>query len=165
MQTHMAITSSKFASKTHGHIWNMTPRAPNISRTPVNITTSRFMAPSHYLNQWWFIISWTPSMTCLCATSITNYSLHWRHNDHDGVSNHQPHGCLLNRLFGGRSEKTSKLRVTGLCVGNSPGTGEFPAQRASYAENVSIWWRHHVLQVSPITDVVLLEQGAESTVH
>ena len=39
--------------------------------------------------------------------------------------------------------KTSKLRVTGLCVGNSPGTGEFPAQMASYAENVSIWWRHH----------------------
>ena len=22
-------------------------------------------------------------------------------------------------------------------------TGEFPAQRASYPENVSIWWRHH----------------------
>ena len=22
-------------------------------------------------------------------------------------------------------------------------TGEFPAQRASNAENVSIWWRHH----------------------
>ena len=21
--------------------------------------------------------------------------------------------------------------------------GEFPAQMASYAENVSIWWRHH----------------------
>ena len=48
-------------------------------------------------------------------------SLHWRHNDHDGVSNHQPHGCLLNRLFRRRSKKTSKLRVTGLCVGNSPG--------------------------------------------
>ena len=27
------------------------------------------------------------------------------------------------------------------------GTGEFPAQRASYAENVSIWWRHHVVFV------------------
>ena len=71
-------------------------------------------------------------------------SLRWRHNDHDGVSNHQPHGCLLNRLFRRRSKKTSKLCVTGLCVGNSPGTGEFPAQMASYAENVSIWWRHHV---------------------
>ena len=43
-----------------------------------------------------------------------------------------------------RSKKTAKLRVTGLCEGNSPVTGEFPAQRASKAENVSIWWRHHV---------------------
>ena len=42
-----------------------------------------------------------------------------------------------------RSKKTLKLRVTGLCVGNSPGTGEFPTQRASNAENVSIWWSHH----------------------
>ena len=46
---------------------------------------------------------------------------HWRHNDHDGVSNHQPYSCLLNHLFRGRSKKTSKLRVTGLCAGNSPG--------------------------------------------
>ena len=53
-------------------------------------------------------------------------SLHWRHNDHDGVSNHQPHGCLLNRLFGRRSKKTSKLRVTGLCAGNSPGPVNSP---------------------------------------
>ena len=47
-------------------------------------------------------------------------SLRWRHNGHDGVSNHQPHHCLLNRLFGCRWTKTSKLRVTGLCAGNSP---------------------------------------------
>ena len=71
--------------------------------------------------------------------------LRWRHNDHAGVSNHQSHGCLLNRLFRRKSKKTSKLRVTGHCAGNSPGTGEFPAQMASYAENVSIWWRHHAL--------------------
>ena len=54
------------------------------------------------------------------------YTLHWRHNEHDGVSNHQPHGCLLNRLFRRRSKKTSKLRVTGLCVGNSPGPVNSP---------------------------------------
>ena len=36
------------------------------------------------------------------------------------VSNHQHHGCLLKRLFRHRWKKTSKLRVTGLCVGNSP---------------------------------------------
>ena len=70
-------------------------------------------------------------------------SLQWRHIDHDSVSNPQPRGCLLNRLFRSRSKKTSKLRVTGLCAGNSPVTNEFPAQRASNAENVSIWWRHH----------------------
>ena len=70
-------------------------------------------------------------------------SLQWHHNGRDSVSNHQPHDCLLNRLFRRRSKKTSKLRVTGLCVGNSPGTGKFPAQKASNAKNVSIWWRHH----------------------
>ena len=46
--------------------------------------------------------------------------LQWRHNGQDGVSNHQPLHCLLNRLFRRRSKKTSKLRVT------------------------AIWWRHRV---------------------
>ena len=30
------------------------------------------------------------------------------------------------------------------CEGNSAGTGEFLAQMASNAENVSIWWRQYV---------------------
>ena len=37
-----------------------------------------------------------------------------------------------------RSKKTSKLRVTGFCEGNSPVTGEFPTQRPSNAGNVYI---------------------------
>ena len=69
--------------------------------------------------------------------------LQWRHSGRDSVSNHQPHDCLLNHLLRRRSKKTSKLRVTGLCERNSPGTGEFPAQMASNTENVSIWWRNH----------------------
>ena len=52
--------------------------------------------------------------------------LRWRHNERDSVSNHQPHGCLLNGLFRRRSKKTPKLRVTGLCVGNSPGPVNSP---------------------------------------
>ena len=72
-------------------------------------------------------------------------TLQWRHNGPDGVSNHQPQACLPNRLFRRRSKKTSKLRNTGLCAENSLMTGEFPAQKASNAENVSIWWRHHGL--------------------
>ena len=70
-------------------------------------------------------------------------TLQWRHNGHDDVSNHQPHDCVLSRLFRRRPKKTSKLRVTALCAGNSTEAGEFPAQMASSAENVSIWWRHH----------------------
>ena len=54
-----------------------------------------------------------------------------------------PQITSLNRLFRRISKKTSKLRVTGLCAGNSPVTGEFPAQMANNAENVSIWWRHY----------------------
>ena len=46
-------------------------------------------------------------------------------------------------VYSDADKKTSKLRATGLCEGNSPGTGEFPAQMASNAENVATWWRHH----------------------
>ena len=59
----------------------------------------------------------------------------------DVMINHRRLGCLLNRLFRHRSKKISKLRTTSLCEGNSPVTGGFPSQRASYAETISIWWR------------------------
>ena len=75
------------------------------------------------------------------------WTLQWRHNERDGVSSYRCLDCLLNRLFGRGSMKTSKLRVTGLCERNSPVTGEFPAHRTSYAENVSVWWRHHVIKI------------------
>ena len=83
----------------------------------------------------------------LCCGHVSCCSLYWRHNEHDGVSNQWRADCLLNRLSRRRSKKTSKLRVTGLCEGNSPLTGEFPAQMASNAENVSIWWRRHVIKL------------------
>ena len=69
------------------------------------------------------------------------------HNEDDGISSRQPHDCLLNRLLKRRSKKTSKLHVTYLCEGNSLVTGEFPAQRASNAENVAIRWCCHGLSV------------------
>ena len=76
-------------------------------------------------------------------------SLWWRHNDHDSVSNHQPHECLFNRLF--RSKKTSKLRVTGLCVGNSPGPvnspHEGPVTRKMFPfDDVIMWSTNHKWQ-------------------
>ena len=78
--------------------------------------------------------------------------------------------CLLNRLSRRRSNKTSKLRVTGLCAGNSPVTGEFPAQMASNAENVSIWWRHHgqvgVCHLDYSTALMMLHDSySKSNIH
>ena len=96
---------------------------------------------SHYLSQCWPRsmspngISRAPWIKLSYAVSLSFYGstgwfpLRWRHNGRDSVSNHQPHDCLFNRLFGRRWKKTSKLRITVLSAGNSPGTGEFPAQR------------------------------------
>ena len=91
-------------------------------------------APSHYQDQCWH--------HQMCSVAFTwEQSLQWHHNGHDGVSNHQPRHWLLDRLFRRRSQKTSKLRVTGICAANSTMTGEFRAP--SNTENISSWWRHH----------------------
>ena len=86
-------------------------------------------------------------------------ALQWCHNERDGVSNHQRLNCLLKRLFRRRSKKISKLRITGLCAGNSPVTGEFPTQRASNAEifpsdDVIMGLKfHYVSKVAPDGDL------------
>ena len=58
-------------------------------------------------------------------------SLQRHHNERDGVLNHRRLDCLPT---------VPKLRVTGLCVGNAPVTDEFPSQKASNTEHISIWW-------------------------
>ena len=40
-----------------------------------------------------------PNNYMYSAELRTTSTLQWRHNEHDGVSNHQPHDCLLDRLF------------------------------------------------------------------
>ena len=47
----------------------------------------------HALHCWFLLSNYRLRARCRgCA-------LQWRHNDRDGVSNHQHHDCLLNRLF------------------------------------------------------------------
>ena len=69
-------------------------------------------------------------------------ALQWSNDGRDGVSNHQTHHYLLNRLFRSRSKKTSNFHVTWLCAGNSPVTGEFPA--------------HITRKMFPFDDVIIL---------
>ena len=87
---------------------------------------SKLLLPSAYQQPW----------LTMYGKRVFVMPLQWHHNGCDSVSNHQPHDCLLNRLFRRRLKKTSQLHVIGLCEGDSPGTGEFPAQMASNAENV-----------------------------
>ena len=98
---------------------------------------------TQFPNQGFNLLAWTSLVSNIHSWLRIILTLQWHHNGCDGASNHQPRHCLLNRLFGRRSKKISKLRLTGLCAGNSPVTGEYPAQMASNADNVSIWWRHH----------------------
>ena len=46
-------------------------------------------------------------------------------------------------VYSGADQRKHQSSALLAFAGNSPGTGEFPAQMANNAENVSIWWRHH----------------------
>ena len=108
-----------------------------------------------------FPLSLTTWMTqTFCNIPQITQSLLSRHNGRDSVSNHQPHHCLRKRLFGCRSEKTSRLRVTGLCVGNSPGTGEFPAQMASNAFPFD-----DVIMISLLLNICFLSNNISFCIH
>ena len=91
----------------------------------------------------WFWLTYTTLNWSPLPLMTELLSLKWHHNECDVVSNHMSFHCFLICWFRRRSKKTSKLRVTGLCAGKSPVTGEIPAQKASNAKNASIWWRHH----------------------
>ena len=82
----------------------------------------------------------TESLWPLIILVIT---LEWRHNERDEVSNHQPHDCLLERLFRRRSKKTSNLRVIGFC----PVPGEFPRKG-------TVTWK-----MFPFDDVTMISRG------
>ena len=89
-------------------------------------------------NNWW------RGLTFAKETSRPSCSsLQWRHNECDGVSNTSLTIVCWTAYSRRRSKKTPTLSITGLCEGNSPVTGEFPAQWACNAGNVSIWWCHY----------------------
>ena len=73
-------------------------------------------------------------------------SLQWRHNERDGVTNHRPHICLLDRVFGRISKKTSKLRGTGhLC-------GEFTGWPVNSLHKGSV-----TRKMFPFDDVIIID--------
>ena len=64
----------------------------------------------------WYLTAYQHPGILPSDTWIQIQTLQWRHNERDGVSNHQPYDCLLSRLFRRKSKKPPKLHVTGLCA-------------------------------------------------
>ena len=61
---------------------------------------------------------------------------------------------VYSTVYSGADQRKHQSSASlAICAGNSPVTGEFPAQMTSNVENVSIWWRHH-----EIIAIVLLVQ-------
>ena len=89
---------------------------------------------------------------CIRTTKLEPWvSLQWRHNECNGISNHQPHDCLLNSLFRHRSKKSSKLRITVLCDGN---WSVKPLQN-----------RPEMRKMFPSDDVIMYGKGQQSGKH
>ena len=56
-------------------------------------------------------------------------------------------------IMGAMASQITSLTIV-YSAGNLPGNDEFPAQMASNAENVFIWWRHHVdLHRKPVIQI------------
>ena len=77
-------------------------------------------------------------------------SLQWHHNGRDIVSNHQPHHPTVYSTVYSDADQRKHQSSASLAfvreIHRGP-TDEFPTEMASNAENVSIWWRHHVFFV------------------
>ena len=83
-----------------------------------------------------------------CNLLHEHLALQWRHNRLDSVSNHRASRLFTQQFIRAQIKETLKApRHWPLC-GEFTVTGEFPAQRARSAENVSIWWRLHATSVS-----------------
>ena len=144
--------------------------------SPFNLLIS--LTP-HEMFCWWIagpIIAYMPFAN-------SNMALQWRHDERGGVSNHQPCDCFLNRFFQAQIKENTKDPRYWSLWRNSPVTGEFPAHRASNAENNFIWWRHHELFgllafskqdeelfidiyiIVPLHDIVLISKTVSRTWH
>ena len=81
-----------------------------------------------------------------------NETLHWRHNDRDGVSNHQPRGCLLNRS-GADERKHQSSASMAFVRGNSPGPvnspHKGPVTRKMFPFDDVIMKNHHLIGAHP----------------
>ena len=117
-------------------VWVFRTLCDNISW----ISWSQFYLVCYFLSP---LISRFSQSVCNCCRTKSIQSLQWRHNGRDGVSDHQPHHCLLNRLFMRRSKKTSSSASLAFVRGINRRPVNSPQKWPVTQKKVSIWWHHH----------------------
>ena len=127
------------------HVWQFKGFYMNISFYSIYVGLGRFIIGSPFRYSSMICCKYQNNIYAFLKTTLKvlpvqwqSFVLHWRHNERDGVSNHQPHYCLLECLFNVEIKENIKVpRHWPLC-------GEFtidrwiPRTKASNTENVSI---------------------------
>ena len=97
----------------------------------------------------------TCSYSWRCSTFVNlilrqwhDISLRWRYNGRDGVSNHEPHDCLLNRLFGHRSKKHQSSASLAFVRGIHRWPHKWPVTRKMFPFDDVIMSSHLFITVS-----------------
>ena len=107
----------------------------------------------HYCPRWrhmapWYLANIVSEKRCVIWSHLENAirkiyaTLRWRHNGRDGVTSL---AIVYSTVYWGADQRKHQSFPSLAFLRGSPVTGEFPAQMASHAENIFIWWRHHDL--------------------
>ena len=118
-----ATTPYKYGHKSHILFCGMPIlcRLPSLFCPLTDLSRTKLIISYQTCSDWVHLSQWILSIGTMASWSHpVPKSLQWRHNERNSVSNHQPHDCLRNRSFGRRSNKTSKLRVTGPWIHRGP---------------------------------------------
>ena len=119
-----------------------------VSQTPKCICPIFLNAPFrtemfiHFCSEWCIVGYWKGVLWNF-VNLVNRVSLQWHHNERHCISNHRRR--LLAKPFGqAHTKENIKAPRHWPLWGESTGDQCIPPQRANNAENVSIWWRHHI---------------------
>ena len=100
--------------------------------------------------RWWLL----SSIWCRPADLNTNCEIMFHYTDVIMTTMASPITSLTvvySTVYWDADQRKHQSSLHWPLCGEFTGTGEFPAQRPSYTENVSIWWRHHVSVIYTFT--------------
>ena len=134
---------SKWISKTSRHYdGDFSVRQPvSVIKMAADDLVQKLTRPAILTILIWLLLYCLFYLIELLEKQMIDRLLQWRHNECDGVSITEV--SIVCSTVGSGADQRKHQRYASLeFVRGIQVTGEFPAQKASIAKNVSIWWRH-----------------------